>query len=155
MHIYHITFGTYGARLHGGEAPTVSLPRNHPGDSFVEQDDSLWNTKRSKMKESACNFATEQREFVEGEIPSLCVRGKWTLHISACQPDHVHVLLSAEAEPKAIRKWLKTWLSQSLNTRFGRRTWFAEGGSGKWVNDEEYFNAVYQYILNQRTTPLT
>ncbi len=152
MNTYHITFGTYGTRLHGGDAPTVSRPLNRRGDPFVEKNDALWTIKNNKMKESPCYFTEEQRRFVEEEIPALCVRGNWTHHVSACQEEHVHVLLTAEADPKDVRKWLKTWLSQSLNDWFEKRTWFADGGSGKWVNDDEYFNNVYRYVLKQRTT---
>lgn len=146
----HLTFGTYGTRLHGGMAPTVRRPQNRVGDPFVEWDPDLYEACRSSLKESPCYFDMEQRLFVEDEIPTICIRGGWTYHLACCQPDHVHSLLSAVAEPKAVRKWLKTWLSQALNKRFSRRTWFAEGGSGKWVFDDDYFQNVYQYILKQR-----
>jgi hypothetical protein len=32
---YHITFGTYGTRLHGDERGTVDRSMNHPGDPVI------------------------------------------------------------------------------------------------------------------------
>jgi len=146
----HLAFGTYGTRLHGGAAPTVSRLQNRVGDPFVEWDPDLYEYRRSLLKEPPCYFDMEQRLFVEDEIPPICQRGGWTYHLAGCQSDHIHTLLSAAAEPKAVRQWLKTWLSQALNKQFKRRTWFAEGGSGKWIFDDGYFQNVYQYILKQR-----
>lgn len=84
----------------------------------------------------------EQRLYAEAAVPNVCVRGGWSLHITACQADHVHTLLSAQAPGKAVRKWLKRWLGESLSERWPTapgQTWWAEGGSVKWVWDQEYF----------------
>ncbi len=152
MNTYHITFGTYGTRLHGGVEPTVHHERNRLGDDFEPENEAIRTFERNSLKATPSLLSTEQRLFLEKAIPAICERGNWKRHIEAAREYHVHVLLSAEADPKAVRKWLKSWLCQSLNEHFGKRSWFAEGGSGKWVNDDDYFNAVYQYILNQRTT---
>ena len=32
---WHITFGTYGTRLHGSKVPTVDKQHNEVGESFV------------------------------------------------------------------------------------------------------------------------
>ena len=147
----HFAFGTYGTRLHGGPAPTVMRPQNRVGDPFVEWDPELHELSRKTLSETPCYFDLEQRLFVEDEIPLLCERGGWTYHIAGCQSDHVHALLSMTVKPKTARRWLKTWLTQALNTRFHHRTWFADGGSGKWIFDDSYFLNAYQYISNQRT----
>ena len=89
--------------------------QNRVGDPFIEWDADLYESSRERMKELPCYFESEQRLFVETEIPLLCERGGWTYHLACCQSDHVHVLLSVAAEPKTVRKWLKTWLTQSLN----------------------------------------
>jgi len=146
----HLTFGTYGTRLHGGSAPTVMRSQNQVGEPFVDGDPDLYEASRERMRESPCYFDKKQRLFVETEVPLLCERGGWTYHLACCQPDHVHVLLSVAPDPKTVRKWLKTWLSRSLNKQFQRRTWFAEGGSGKWIFDDARYQNVYQYILKQR-----
>ena len=88
-------------------------------------------------------------------------------------PDHVHALLAADAEGTAVRKWLKTWLTQRLNAQFAsepptvsadrphsgrlpsvqpaQRPWWAKGGSVKWVWDQRYLSRVHDYIVRQRT----
>jgi REP element-mobilizing transposase RayT len=147
----HFAFGTYGTRLHGGQAPTVSRSQNRVGEPFIEWAPELYEINRSALTEPPCYLDQEQRLFVEEKIPLICDRGSWTYHIAGCQSDHVHALLSMTTKPKAVRKWLKTWLTQGLNERFFRRTWFAEGGSGKWIFDDSYFQNAYQYILKQRT----
>jgi hypothetical protein len=35
---WHITWGTYGARLHGGDRPTVNRYHNKPGEPYVGPD---------------------------------------------------------------------------------------------------------------------
>ena len=150
---YHITIGTYGTRLHGGVALTVERPHNKRGEPFVAVNADREQMARQKMKETPCYFSTEQRLFVETTIPQICEQGRWTYHIAACQGDHVHLLVSAQVEPKAIRRWFKTWLTQRLNEEYGRRTWFVDSGSTKWVKDQRYFDTAFEYIKRQRTTP--
>ena len=73
----------------------------------------------------------------------------------AVGPDHVHVVLSADVEGDAIRKWFKRWLGEGLTDRWGLRegeTWWAEGGSVKWVWTEECYTRVCGYVADQRAT---
>ena len=44
---------------------------------------------------------------------------------------------------------MKRWLSQALNDRFGRRIWWAEGGSNRVVHDETYLQNVHRYVRGQ------
>lgn len=99
---YHITIGTYGTRLHGGVAPTVERSHNKLGDPFVKADPGREYSERRRMTEAPCLFTEEQRCFVEEIVPELCERGKWIYHIVACQPDHVHLLVSSHVDPKEI-----------------------------------------------------
>ena len=153
MNTYHITVGTYGTRLHGGTAPTVERPRNLLGDEFVGLDPDRERYVRDKMVQSPVYLTKEQRFYIESTAPDICVRGKWEYHLLGCQEDHFHLLLSGDAEPKKIRHWFKFWMTQALNGKYEKRTWFVECGSTKWINDEDYFNAVYEYIRRQRITP--
>ncbi len=153
MNTYHITVGTYGTRLHGGTAPTVERSHNKPGEAFVLFDSEREKFIRDRMIQFPVYLTAEQRRFTETKTPEICERGQWTFHLIGCQTDHFHLLLSGEVEPKKIRHWFKFWLTRSLNERFGKKSWFAECGSTKWINDENYFKAVYEYIRRQRITP--
>ena len=82
-------------------------------------------------------------------------RGGWTHHVSAGGPDHVHALLTAEAEGDAVRKWFKRWLGESMSLRWPRpegSTWWAESGSVKWVWEGDYFENIFDYLNRQRAS---
>ena len=154
---YHITFGTYGTRLHGDERGTVSRNQNRFGDPIIGKDIVWQRIERSQLKFAPVVLTEEQQEHVETAVPPICTRGNWEFHIAAGQPDHVHVLLTTPNEGKKVRKWLKRWLGEALSVVWptvSNQTWWAEGGSVKTIWDHEYFANVFNYIHEQRTTPL-
>lgn len=157
---WHITFGTYGSRLHGDERPTVDRTHDIYGTPFLEPD-PLWNAgERAVMSAPEVRFTREQMEFVETIIPELCVRGGWVHVASAAGPDHVHVLLNAEPalRGKQVRAVLKRWLTLELDRRWScvkrsdRMSWWCEGGSTKAVKGEGYFANAKRYVEEQRAT---
>ena len=105
---------------------------------------------RETMNSLPVIFSEEQRLFIEQSMTEVCKRGGWRLHEVACQPDHVHILLTIETEAKSVRKWIKTWLSQLMNEKNGNRKWWAKGGSCKYIFDDEYFAVVKEYIREQK-----
>ena len=153
---YHITFGTYGTRLHGDLRGTIDRRHNIRGEPVLGQNDAWRRTEKAILRCPPVFLTPEQREYAEVEIPFICDRGHWGYHIAACQTDHVHVLLTADREGPAVRRWLKRWLGDALSQRWpvpGERTWWAKGGSVKWVWDPGYRQRVFEYIERQRTTP--
>lgn len=158
--VWHITIGTYGSRLHGGNEPTVDRQHNTPGQPFIHRNDDRRNRAQSTMRGPAVYLTPEQRATIQNQLPTICTQYGWNHHTSAAPPqpdnDHVHILLDVEpaADPKTIRKLLKRLLSQSLNASFPRPasgSWWAEGGSTKPVKDAAYFHNVIRYIERQRT----
>jgi len=104
-------------------------------------------------------LATEQRTFIESELPSICLRGGWEYRIAAAAADHVHILcdIAPAIHGEKTRRLLKRWLGQALSERWPlppKATWWAEEGSNIAVNDEKYLNNVYNYIARQRATPV-
>jgi REP element-mobilizing transposase RayT len=97
-----------------------------------------------------------QRQYAESVIPLICQTGVWFYHIAAAGEDHVHVLLTADADGAAVRKWFKRWLGEKLSKKWpfstGQSYW-SEGGSVKWVWKEDYFHNIFNYISHQRATP--
>ncbi len=153
---YHITVGTYGTRLHGDERGTVDRRMNKPGDPIIGRAEEWEKLERSLLKFPPVILTEEQRRFIEGAVPAVCEKGGWVFVNCAARPDHVHVQLKGSADGKAIRRWLKTWLGQELNGKWPRpqgSTWWAECGSVKWIWTDDYFENVYLYIDEQRTTP--
>jgi REP element-mobilizing transposase RayT len=152
---YHITFGTYGTRLHGDYRATVVRTSNAPGTPVFREDPLRLKSERDRMQFNPVLFQQQQREFIEASIPSICQRGAWEYRIAAAGPDHVHVLLSAAAESGAVRKWLKRWLGETLSERWPLapgRSWWADGGSVKSIWQEDYLQRAFEYIRRQRAT---
>ena len=153
---FHMTFGTYGTRLHGDERSTVARPLNHFGQPFVEPDEIRQQFVFDSMIGNPLYLSAVQRIEIERIAPEICQRGGWDFHIAAAQPDHVHCLLSCRSEPKVARKLLKRWLSDHLTANWALNhspRWWADGGSGKYVWDEDYFRRAFEYIERQRATP--
>jgi len=153
---YHITFGTYGTRLHGDSRGSIDGKMNRPGDPIVGSDASWWEQEHGRLRFPPVVLSHQRMKHAEASVPGICKRGNWDLHTCAAAPDHVHVVLTSEAEGEAVRRWLKRWLGEALSTRWPLpegATWWAEGRSVKWVWTEEYLDEVYRYVHGQRATP--
>lgn len=150
---YHITFGTYGTRLHGDERGTIDIKRNKPGDPIIGQNEHWQQYENQILNHKPVTFNEEQRHFIQKSLPQICERGEWTHHCSACQDNHIHIMLSTSSDEKMVRKWLKRWLGELLSNKHplpSQQSWWAEGGSIKWIWDDFYLDAVYQYVIKQR-----
>ena len=152
---YHITFGTYGTRLHGDSRGTVDRSANKFGEPIIGQNEE-WNSEELSLLRFPRRILTvEQRIEIERVIPTICERGGWEYIVSAALPDHVHNLISANVDGKDVRKWLKRWISESLSGIWPLEpdeVWWAECGSVKWVWERDYFDRVETYVRQQRTT---
>lgn len=147
---YHITFGTYGARLHGSSKPHVDRDHNEYGEPFAPTDASKEEAARDRMKFDPVSLTLEQRVLVESAIVDLCSRYSWPLHTMAAQTDHVHAVLTAPRDGPELREAIKSVASRVLNKQFGKRRWWAEGGSAKYLWETDYFHAAIKYVKDQR-----
>jgi hypothetical protein len=154
---WHITFGTYGTRLHGSVAPTVDKQHNEVGTAFLAKNIDRFDSDRGRMKFKPRYLTTEQRLFVETELPAICERGSWQYRVSAAGSDHVHLLCDVvpDVHGEKVRRLVKRWLGQALSARWplpSGATWWAEEGSNIAIHDERYLNNCFAYIFNQRAT---
>lgn len=152
---WHITFGTYGTRLHGGYRATVDKRHNELGTPFIEENNIREQCEEKRMKFAPRILTSAQRSFLQDVVLSVCERGGWKYRISAAGRDHFHILL--DIDPKIhgerVRKLLKRWLTQSLNQHWPLpkdAVWWAGEGSNKAIHDEKYLNNAYNYIAAQR-----
>jgi hypothetical protein len=155
---WHITWGTYGTRLHGGVRPTVDKDQNKFGEEFIGRDPNREDRARMQMVAEALYLSVSQREFVEAELPRICNRGGWSYRVCAAGPDHVHLLcdILPEIHGEKVRRLVKRWLGQALSLRWPLEEhprWWADEGSNKAVKDEKYLNSAFAYVPKQRTTP--
>ena len=72
---WHITFGTYGTRLHGAKAPTVDKQHNQRPDPFLRRSAAREQSGRDRMKFPPRYLTIDQRLFVEIDLPAICKRG--------------------------------------------------------------------------------
>jgi len=153
---YHITFGTYGTRLHGSDRPTVDRSQNKFGEPIIGKDTEWETMERSLLKFPPRILTNEQRIFVESTIPSICIRGGWEHVTTAAAKDHVHNIIRASVEGQDVRKWLKRWISQAMSQQWPLlpdQVWWAECGSVKWIWVDDYYDRAVDYVNDQRTTP--
>lgn len=155
---WHLTFGTYGTRLHGSSAPTVDKSHNELGRPFLPKNQIRVACEGERMKFAPRYLSNAQRVFIEAEITTICERGGWQYRICAAQSDHVHLLCDAIAEVhgEKVRRLVKRWLGQALSEKWplpAEATWWAEEGSNIAIHDEQYLNNCFAYIFRQRITP--
>lgn len=157
---WHITWGTYGTRLHGDVRPTVDKQHNQRGEAFVRKD-----VQRKRAVVLSLNFpprylTTDQCVFIEDELPGICLRGGWDIRVCSAAADHIHLLCDVVTvvHGEKVRRLAKRWLGELLSANWLLQegaTWWAEEGSNIAVHDENYLNNAYGYIYRQRTTPLS
>jgi REP element-mobilizing transposase RayT len=161
---FFLTWPTYGTWLPGDERGWVQyrvgmrLP-----DPIVEREAA------ARMTEAACRLDHEQRRLVETTIADHCrIRG-WTLHAVNCRSNHVHVVVAANRDPDQTREQFKAWCTRRLKERDQaqmratsghaepnstvRQNWWAERGSGRYVNDEEALQALIHYVREAQDSP--
>ncbi|MCC7407253.1 MAG: hypothetical protein IT442_04230 [Phycisphaeraceae bacterium] len=117
---WHITFGTYGSRLHGSDLPTVDRRRNQVGQPFEPSDPPRQNAERSRLTTPPVYLTPPQRRLIESQLPLLCQRGRWLYRLAAAQPDHIHIILDipTDIHGHQVRQLLKRWLTQLLTADF-------------------------------------
>ena len=158
---WHLTFGTYGTRMHGDERPTVDRRRNERGDDFESADPQRVRYLVDRAAGEAVFLNAEQRKRIEENAERLIADTDWRLiEIAApVEGHHVHVVLEAPSRRhgKEIRKLLKSLLSRDLSACFGKPPvrWWAKGGSTKAVRDTRYRRNAIAYVQRQKTLRLT
>jgi REP element-mobilizing transposase RayT len=147
---YHLTWGTHGARLHGSERPHVDNEHNEFGTPFPPADAEREDAARRRLIGDPVSLTLEQRKEVEAAIHDLAQRYHWAVHAIAIQADHGHVVITAPRVGNELRDALKAVASKCLNRKFARKTWWAEGGSAKYIWTEEYLGSAAKYVRDQR-----
>ena len=147
---FHITWGTYGTRLHGSSKPHVDRDHNEYGKPFPPTDPQREQDSRDRMKGEPAHLTLEQRKCADAAIDDVAQRYGWIIHEKASQSDHTHVVITAAREGEALREALKAVCSRALNKNFGKKRWWAEGGSAKYLWEASYFHNAKKYVHDQR-----
>jgi REP element-mobilizing transposase RayT len=148
---YFLTWTTYGTWLPGDERGWVERP-----GQLRSANPRLKAAARALLKEEPCVLNPEQRRLVDQTIAKHCAVRGWHLHIVNCRSNHVHVVVTAKAPPKVVRDEFKAWCTRHLKElqRRGnadpsqpvRINWWTEGGSTRWLNDEDSLAEAIRYV---------
>jgi REP element-mobilizing transposase RayT len=149
---FHITWTTHGSWLHGDERQWVQSGR--PG---VQAPDAKRKAHAATLlAEEPVQLTLEQRNIVERTVRDHCrIRG-WRLHALHVGAVHVHIVVTADRSPEEVMNQLKAWTSRRLSDhaglhepvakKAGRRRWWTEHGSTKWINDPQYLRNAIRYV---------
>ena len=145
---YFLTWTTYGTWLPGDERGWVQK-----SNGFQVPDPTLKSSVQSRLTEAPCFLSSEQRQLVEQTIHAHCLYRGWSLHAVTCRTNHVHVVVTAmEHAPKVVRDQFKAWGTRRLKEHARERgatprtKWWTEGGSQRFIGDEESLEAVIWYV---------
>ncbi|MGE3180372.1 MAG: hypothetical protein AB7N71_01980 [Phycisphaerae bacterium] len=150
---YLITFSIFGTRLHGDERGSVDRQHNVYGEPTLGIDHKRNERAKDRMGSAEVRLTNDQQCAVEDAMKEIAARGGWELSAISAADDHVHVVLSGEAQPQKIRALAKRWLSDFLNARWRQDApsgWWAEGGSCKYLWDADSLRRAVEYVAQQR-----
>ena len=153
---YHLTWTTYGTWLHGDKRGSVK-----DGVYEIQQPDSEREELASElMTEPAVVLSDKQRAIVENTIRDHCKIRGWTIHALNVRSNHVHLVITADRRPEEVMSQLKAWTSRKLSdhegleyktgNKAGRRKWWTEHGSTKYINDDAYLENAIRYVDEQQ-----
>ena len=141
---YFITWTTYGTWLPGDSRGwRKSRAGEQPPKPLLEE----WC--RGRMKEQIVLLNESQRNAVE----TIChrhaeIRG-WELHAVSVRSNHVHIAVTANAEPKKVRDQFKANATRVLRQRpnpiINQKVW-TRGGDVEIIDDEDSLEQVVLYI---------
>ena len=141
---YFITWTTYGTWLPGdsrgwrktkaGEQPPQPLLEDWCRDRMTEESVMLNGDQRKKV-EDVCHRHAE-------------IRG-WMLHALSVRSNHVHLAVTADADPKKVRDQFKANATRVLrlpSATLDKKKIWTKGGDIEIVDGEDSLEQVAQYI---------
>jgi REP element-mobilizing transposase RayT len=124
------------------------------GHKLIEPDEELEEAMREQMTGDPVYLTPEQRLIVERTIVRHCHTRGWHLHAVNARTNHVHVVLTASADPKVVRAQLKAWCSRMLSEnegllgggKNGQKRWWTEKGNIRCIDNDEGLAGAVQYV---------
>lgn len=148
-----LTWTTYGTRLHGDERGTHDGDTNDRGGNFVPPSPRCKNLRRGQSKEQPFILDAKCRGAVSRALAQHAEFRKWHLYAVSVRMNHVHLVVSAGAEPAELLRQLKAYATRGLRDAElipdRTRVW-TEGGSRKWLFTRDHVDAACDYVLYQQ-----
>ena len=139
---YFITWTSYGTWLPGDE-------RGWWRNGEWQSPNALFrDMATAELKEKPFALSANDRDVVEQAIAKHSGIRSWTLHAVSARTNHVHVVVTAfNYKPQTVCAQFKAWSSRKLKSTYPSRARFwTEGGSCRWINDEDALARVIIYV---------
>jgi REP element-mobilizing transposase RayT len=154
---YFLTFGCYGAWLHGDESGSVDPKHNIPGHRLIDPSVARLASAQDRMAQEPYEMDDARRRSVLDSILEHCEFRKWNLLAVHVRTNHVHVIVDAPVTPEKILNELKAYASRKLN-QVGldapdRRRWSRHGSTRYLWKREEVETAVV-YVADCQGNPM-
>jgi REP element-mobilizing transposase RayT len=154
---YHITFTTYGTRLHGGDSGSVDPKHNVPGTPVMIADPDFARFNREELKQFPYMLDEPRRKLVMEAIKEVCEYRGWKLYAAHVRDQHVHTVVKGDVEPEKIMKDFKAYSSRKLNERGfdnkDRKRWTRHGSTQYKWSLKEVKNAI-NYVVREQGEPM-
>jgi len=150
---YFITFTTYGTHLIGDETGSVDKTHNQYRTPFVAPNRRREAKARGRMKERAYLLNPKAREIVREAILRACRRYGWHPRAIHVRTNHIHGVVTADAEPDLVLSAWKAFATRALNESReepGRKRRWTEKGSKRRVWTEEQLANAIDYVVNRQ-----
>ena len=102
------------------------------------------------MTEGAVILSPSHREAVEAVCRKHAVIRNWFLHAVSARSNHIHVVVTADAEPKKVRDQFKANATRALQSCsepvMNDKVW-TRGGDIEIVDGEDGLERVLTYVL--------
>ena len=152
LRTYFITFGTYGARLHGDERGTVDGWHRRVGEPLIPSRPGLEAYERGVMKSEPVLLDASKRGVVEDAIRERCDVMGWRLWALNVRTNHVHVVVGSPSEPEKVMNSFKAWATRALRARSlvdaESRVWARHGS--RRLSTEQDLEEVMFYVTERQ-----
>ncbi|MBX3458649.1 MAG: transposase [Planctomycetes bacterium] len=150
---YHLTFTTYGTRLHGDPRGTIMRGRQGRASAIVQPDPVLHDAMADKLKFLPMILTAPLRQVVHQTIESYCQFKSWPLLALHVRTNHVHCVVGAACSSSKVLHALKARATRMLREAgliaAGRPVWTERGSQKQLFTQQAIDNAIKYVDLNQ------
>lgn len=138
---------TYHA--HGTWLPNRKQGYVKRGQGILPPDERMHRLYVAAMIEETVCFNSELQKVLLDTVLQAALHQKLEPYFITSDETHLHVLVGwrHDRRGKQVKSQLKWSLTHNLNTRFEKRVWLAEGGSGQQVKDLKHFRHLRNVYL--------
>ena len=148
---YLVTFHTYGTWLPGDERGSVTRHHATFGEPHLGRSDARQARSSARLRCPLVQLEPDERRIVLRTIEEVCRFREWTLRAAHVRINHVHAVVTADAEPERVMGDLKAWSTRRVaeaarGPRVG--TLWVRGGSTRYLWHAEHVRAACWYVLH-------